>query len=142
MSNNHEPDYRDETNGFIRAVVFVLVMASAIMLVSRCSAHGAECRIAWDAQTDAKSWKVWRGTDLLATTETNDATLDLPADRLSTITVTAHRDGLTSPHSAPMTVQPVTPQWSYDHRVWVVTKKTFFIELRDRAFFRFAYPLP
>jgi hypothetical protein len=80
--------------------------------------------------------------DLLATTETNEATLDLPADRLSTITVTAHRDGLTSPHSAPMTVQPITPLWSPDLRVWIVTKKTFFIELRDKSFFRFAYPLP
>jgi hypothetical protein len=139
--SDHDPDYRDETNGFVRAVVFVLIMASAIMIVSRCSAHGAECRIAWDAQTDATSWKIWRGLDLLATTETNEATLDLPADRLSTITVTAHRDGLASPHSAPMTVQPITPQWSYDHRVWIVTKKTFFIELRDKAFFRFAYPL-
>jgi hypothetical protein len=107
----------------------------------RCS-WGAECRIAWDAQTDATSWKVWRGLDLLATTETNEATLDLPADRLSTITVTAHRDNLASPHSAPMTVQPITPQWSPDLRVWIVTKKTFFIELRPKAFFRFAYPLP
>jgi hypothetical protein len=79
--------------------------------------------------------------DLLATTETNEATLDLPADRLSTITVTAHRDGLASTHSAPITVQPVTPQWSPDHRVWIVVPKTFFIELRDKAFFRFAYPL-
>jgi hypothetical protein len=78
---------------------------------------------------------------LLAEVQSNEATLDLPADRLSTITVTAHRDGITSPHSAPMTVQPVTPQWSPDLRVWIVTKKTFFIELRPKAFFRFAYPL-
>jgi hypothetical protein len=139
--NNHEPDYRDETKGFARAVVFVLILVSSIMLVSRCSAHGAECRVAWDAQSDATAWRVWRGIELLATTATNEATLDLPTDRLSTITVTAHRDNLASPHSAPMTVQPITPQWSSDLRVWIVTKKTFFIELRPKAFFRFAYPL-
>jgi hypothetical protein len=125
----------------IRSFTMLLLLLLITGGMIRCS-WGAECRVAWDAQTDATRWKVWRGLDLLATTETNEATIDLPADRLSTITVTAHRDGLTSPHSAPMTVQPVTPQWSQDLRVWIVTKNTFFIDLRDKAFFRFTYPLP
>jgi hypothetical protein len=125
----------------IRSFTMLLLLLLITGGMIRCS-WGAECRIAWDAQSDATSWKVWRGLDLLATTETNEATLDLPADRLSTITVTAHRDSLTSPHSAPMTVQPITPQWSPDLRVWIVVPRTFFIELRAKAFFRFAYPLP
>jgi hypothetical protein len=141
MSTDREPDYRDETKGFARAVVFVLVLASSIMAVSMCTAHGAECRVAWNPQTDATSWKVWRGTDLLATVQTNEAVVDLPVDRLSTLTVTAHRDGLASTHSAPITVQPVTPQWSPDLRVWIVVPKTFFIELLPKAYFRFSYPL-
>lgn len=99
---SHEPDYRDETNGFIRAVAFVLVMVAAILAVSMCSAHGAECRVSWNPQADATSFRVWRGIELLATVATNQATVTVPDDQPSTLTVTAVNAAGESAQSEPL----------------------------------------
>jgi hypothetical protein len=80
---------------------------------------------------------------LLATTEPgiNSAKLELPIDRLSTLTVTAHNETQSSTHSEPLVAMPVTPQWSPDLRVWVVQPKhIFFVEHKPALFFRAAYP--
>jgi hypothetical protein len=99
--------------------------------------------LAWKAQGATIFFRVWRGLDLLAVTEpgVNRARLELPIDRLSTLTVTAHTETQSSTHSEPLVAMPVTPQWSNDLRVWIVQPKhVFFVEYKPRLFFRAAYP--
>jgi len=101
----------------------------------------AACILSWNPQPDATGFRVWRGTELLATVETNRATVQLPADQLSTITVTATNETGESEHSDPITVKPITPQTSENLTDWK-PQKPFFIQAKPSLFFRFSYPSP
>ena len=99
------------------------------------------CGVKWDSQPDAAVFPVWRGIELLATTTTNHAVVDLPADQISTLFVTATNAAGESEPSDPLTVLPVTAQSSPDLSVWK-NHPVFFTERSPRHFFRFSHPLP
>jgi hypothetical protein len=99
--------------------------------------------LAWKAQGPTIFFRVWRGLDLLATTEpgVNRAKLELPVDQLSTLTVTAHNETQSSVHSQPLVAMPVTPQWSQDLSSWTAQPRhIFFVEHKPALFFRAAFP--
>lgn len=126
--------FRDPT--FIIGAVIAVI---AWMLVKRAS--GAECRIAWDASPGATEYRVWRGIDLMASVALTSASVDLPVDQLSAITVTAGNESGESAHSEPLTVLPVTPQSTTNLSEWD-SHRPFFITAKPSAFFRLAYPTP
>ena len=101
----------------------------------------AACIVFWNPQTDATAFRVWRGTELLATVETNRATVALPTGQLSTLTVTATNESGESEHSDPITAIPITPQTSENLTEWK-PQRPFFIERKQSLFFRFSYPSP
>ena len=109
-------------------LIALAVLAVGVLLIAYIAspAGAAPVPIAWDADANASAWRVWRGIDLLAETNQASATIDLPADQLSTITVTAHNDSGSSAHSEPLVLLPVTPRHSYDLAKWR-PKQTFFI---------------
>ena len=99
------------------------------------------CILIWNPQTDATGFRIWRGIELVATVETNRATVTLPTDQLSTLTVTATNGTDESEHSDPITVIPITPQTSENLTEWK-PQRAFFIERKASLFFRFSYPSP
>lgn len=103
------------------------------------SAAAAECRISWEPETDAVDYRVWAGLQLIATVTEPRATVDLPADKVSTVTVTARNEAGESGHSEPMSLLPVTPQSSSGLTSWTL-HRVFFIKYAERGFFRFSYP--
>jgi hypothetical protein len=113
------------------AMLGLLLLITGALI--RCS-WGAECRITWDAQ-DAKFFRVWRGLELLAEVETNEATVTLPDDQPSVLTVTAHNDHGSSPHSAPLPVVAVRIQESSNLRTWWIVR-TIHREKRQAMFYR------
>lgn len=126
--------FRDPT--FIIGAVIAVI---AWMLVKRAS--GAECRIAWDASPGATEYRVWRGIDMMVSVTSSSASVDLPADQLSTLTVTARNESGESVHSEPLTVLPVTPQSTTNLSEWN-RHPPFFITAKPSAFFRLTYSKP
>lgn len=115
--------------------ILLLLWALAYMVLA------APMRLGWDPSLHASSYEVWRGIDRLAVVQSPEALLDLPADQISTITVRAVNSAGTSPHSAPITVIPITAQYSADLAAWD-SAGVFFVERTDRQFFRISHPHP
>jgi hypothetical protein len=125
--------------------LFLLVfwVVAGIVLAQNCHGQTAKAKIAWDPQAPVIFFKVWRGIDLLTTTEpgVSTATFELPIHQISTLTVTAHTETKSSGPSQPFIAVPIIPQWSHDLKVWVAEpSKTFFVEHKPRFFFRAAFP--
>ncbi len=99
----------------------------------------APAKLRWDATPAATGYRVWRGIDLLAEVATTSATVDLPSDRTSTLTVTAVNAYGESDHSDPIVLLPVTPWASGDMKAWR-QHPPFFVVRSTRQFFRFSFP--
>jgi len=80
-------------------------------------AWSAPCKIAWNPSPGAEVYEVWQGLDKLATSETTDAVIELPTDKLSTVFVIA-RNGYGATLSDPFTVMPCRVQYSADLSTW------------------------
>jgi len=124
--------------------ICLLFWVIAIMCFIHGCARGAECKLAWDAPPAAEmvtSWKIYRGIELLATTNTASATVDLPTHQRSTLTVIAVNAGGTSKPTT-ITVVPFVPQYSEDLRNWNLREKnTMFVEAKPKMFARFSFPI-
>ena len=102
------------------AMLFLLLAITAGMV--RC-AWGKELTVSWNPQSDATAWRVWRGIELLATTATNQATVTVPDDQPSTLTVTALNAAGESAQSEPLYLPTpnatlLTIERSTDLRTW------------------------
>lgn len=130
----------------------LLVWAAVILAVfvaSQCK--GAEVTVAWNPNPESNIlfYRVWRGLDLLAQTTATHATVTLPTDQISTMTVTAHSAAGSSPHSKPLVLAPAVVHSSADLRVWIVEKSSYFFHVleregirTDKQFFRVHYHTP
>ena len=106
-----------------------------------CSAKGAECKLEWLPAAPADQvteWRVFRGIEPLATVSQPAATLDLPVDSKSTLSVFAVNVLGVSP-AATITVLAAIPQDSADLRTWN-SHRPFFYEDGAKHFFRFHIP--
>ncbi len=93
---------------------------TTLILASACLAR--EVTIGWDAAPAAQqvtSWRVWRGTNLLATTGTPVATVHITHERAA-LTITAVNSAGESPASSELIIAPtlVWIQKSTDLRTW------------------------
>jgi len=93
------------------------------------------CRVAWDPTLGATSYAVFRGIDQLAEVSTNEASIDLPTDQLSSLVVIARNASGSSAPSAPLTVQPVAIQTSGDLLTWT-PRPVFFVTAAPPFFLR------
>jgi len=114
--------------------LILLVLYALALLI-----FGAECNVRWNPQPAATGFRVFRGIDQIAEVTTNRATVDLPADRPSTLTVTATNGATESDHSDPITAIPITPQTSENLTDWK-PQRVFFVERKPSMFFRFSFP--
>jgi len=117
------------------------LLATLLLLTGLASA--APCVVAWDAQPPGVVFDVRRGIDLLATVATHTATVDLPTDQLSTLTVTARLGDIKADRSDPFTVQPNTIEYSTNlaPASWQEAP-TFFTEYHPALFIRIRHPKP
>jgi hypothetical protein len=118
-------------------LVWVLVFG---LLIHGCTAQGAECTLAWDAQAGVTDYRVWRGLECLATVTTNSATVTLP-DEPCSLTVTARNAVGESAHSAPLSIVAVTMQESNDLKAWG-SVKTVHREKQAMKFYRLRIQTP
>jgi hypothetical protein len=123
-------------------MLFLLLCITACMV--KC-AWSAECKVEWDAAPVAEQvtkWRIYRGLVLLTETTTASATLDLPADALSTLSVVAvNVAGTSSPAS--LTVIPFTPRHSDNLTTWTQhPAKIIFLESKPRLFASYSFPKP
>ncbi|MFO0204133.1 MAG: hypothetical protein ACK528_13495 [Alphaproteobacteria bacterium] len=123
--------------------ICLLFWVIAIMGFIHGCARGAECKLAWDHppyHERVTHWEIFRGIERLATVHEPCATLDLPTDRRSTLTVAAVN---AAGHSSPVniTVVPFVPQTSVNLANWNSSlQKTIFVEASPRMFARFSFP--
>lgn len=113
-----------------------------LLTLTSCLATAFPAKLRWNPnpEPDILHYRVWCGIELVATVTEPRAAIELPADRLSTLTVTAVNAQGESEHSDPLTVRPITAEDSEDLITWQV-KRTFFVPLTAKRFFRFSYPL-
>lgn len=112
--------------------------ARLILLWLYCLAYmvfAAPCRLAWDPTPNATSYAVFRGIDQLAEVTTNEASVELPADQLSTLVVIARNASGSSAPSEHLTVQPVEIQTSRDLLTWT-PRPVFFVKASPAFFLR------
>ena len=112
-------------------------MTAALLLCLTLPLSAAPCVVGWDAQP-GMTFEVWSEGVKLASVATNQAEIDLPTDRLSTVRVVAVSEGVASLPSAPLTVRPVICQRSADLATWAST--VVFIQDSPTLFFRVATP--
>jgi hypothetical protein len=112
-----------------------------ILLALVSSAAAAVCGLKWNPnpEPEVTGYRVWCGIDCIASVTEPRASLDLPTDRLSTLTVTAVSATGESEHSDPLTVRPITPESAEVLKPWI-RQRTFFVPNTPRHFFRFSYP--
>lgn len=108
-------------------------------------AFAAPVTISWDAQVPGVGvrFKVFLGIDVIADVGTNSARIDLPDDRISTITVQAYSMLGTAPMSEPLSLEPLTVEAGNSLQDWKRVG-TVFREVHagePRKFFRIRYPL-
>jgi len=136
----------------MRIILYLGIVFMALAAFITCQGAGASVTVAWDRMPDHDStviYRVWRGIELLGETTETRLQVTLPTDQLSTITATAHRDGMTSPHSKPLVLAPAVVHSSPDMRVWVVERSSYFFQTleregtkTERQFFRVQYHAP
>jgi len=100
-----------------------------------CSAKGGQLRLAWDAPTgQVTQWRVFRGLDECAIVTTNSATIEVPSDTPSTISVRAENEvGISQP--ATILVIPIEVQESDNLKDWRHVR-VIYREFEQRKFFR------
>ena len=103
--------------------------------------YAAPAALHWDVTPAATSYRVYRGIDVIAEVTTNAATVDLPVDVETTLTVTAVNAYGESDHSDPLVILPVTPESTVDLIAWK-RHTPFFVKKESRGFFQFRYPKP
>lgn len=128
----------------------LLFWAAVVMSLSRC--QGEEVKVTWNPnppEEKVEFYRVWRDAELLGETTETRLTVNLPTDRPSILTVTAHRGELASAHSKRLILAPAVVHTSTDLRVWVVEKPSVFFHVLERAgiktprqFFRIQYHTP
>ena len=133
----------------MRIILYLGVVFMALAAFITC--HGAESVVVtWNPNPESGvTYRIWRGIELLGETTETRLQVTLPTDQLSTITATAHRDGMTSPHSKPLVLAPAVVHSSPDMRVWVVERSSYFFQTleregtkTERQFFRVQYHAP
>lgn len=112
------------------------LLAAILCILSAASA--APMKLAWDASPNATSYQVWRGIELMESVTVPQATINLPTDQISTLTVIARNASLEAEPSI-ITVRPVTAQDSVDLENWQ-DAVTFFVLDSPAHFFRFTFP--
>ena len=122
-------------------LLFWVAVVGFILFCTRCS--GAECGLAWDHppyHERVVRWELFVGIERVATVFEPTATIDLPADRTSTVTVYAVNETNTS-EPATITVVPLTPRHSEDLKTWTThPRHAFFVEYKPRMFANFSFP--
>lgn len=108
--------------------------AAIVMLALAALTHGGEVKLAWNAQADATSFRVWKGIECLATVTEPQAAVTLP-DAPAVLTVTARNAAGESTHSAPLEVVALTVEESMDLKTWAAAR-TFYRERKAMAFYR------
>jgi hypothetical protein len=102
----------------------------------------APCKLTWDAIPGCE-YRVYAGSELLQTAQTNVAIVTLADDRLSTVTASAvdALTGIEGPRSEPLVVQPII-SWETSNAVGWNKIAVGFIDFNPiRRFYRVSYPL-
>lgn len=83
-------------------------------------AIGATVPLEWDAVPEAASYRIFRGIEVVGISDSNRATVELPGDQWSVLTVTAVNLAGESAHSKSLTLRPViiTVESSDDLSEW------------------------
>ena len=134
----------------MRIVLYLGIVFMALAAVMTCQGAEKAVVVAWKPNPEpGVTYRLWRGIELLGETTETRLEVRLPTDQPSTITCTAHRDGLTSPHSKPLILAPAVVHSSPDMRVWIVEKSSVFFQTleregqkTERQFFRVQYHTP
>lgn len=126
----------------ISTLLLALAMTGLVLGVAAGLARCAEIRLAWDPnpEQDIADYRVWRGTECLATVPGTTATVTVPDAEPSTFTVTARNAAGESPHSAPLTIPApnatrLTLQVSTDLKTWTDIA-THYDAKKPAAFYR------
>ena len=134
----------------MRIVLYLGIVFMALAAVMTCQGAEKAVVVAWNPNPEAGvTYRVWRGLELLGETTETRLEVRLPTDQTSTLTATAHRDGLASQHSKPLVLAPAVVHSSPDLRVWIVEKSSVFFQTleregvrTERQFFRVHYNTP
>jgi hypothetical protein len=110
----------------------ILAITAAAIL----GACAGEVKLAWNPSegTQPITYRVWRGIEQLAEVSETTATVTLPDEPVS-LTVSAHNEFGSSPHSAPLHLVAVRVQESTNLRAWWYVK-TLYQEKKPAAFYR------
>ena len=117
---------------FVLALILVAIFATP-------QADGGVVKLACNPSAGADKYRFWLDTQLLAESNTPEATVVLPDFAVSKVTVTAINNTGESEHSAMLALLAVVVQCSPDNRVWSHLR-TVYVEVTNTQFFRLTPP--